>query len=153
MILDFLDYIKEEFLYDVRGNIKTEENNPLEKISISLPGNINIFNQSRGFCQFCKTPSKKVHSDFSRGCIGVDLYSHTNIYECAYCGWWEYVNHFTEEKDYGFTGEIDEKHTETIIYAIAKHFDPSSKELPLSTLKREISKNPRILHHIHPYKF
>jgi len=149
MILDFIEHTKEEYLYDVRGNLNT---NPLSKIEISLPGDIKIFDQPRGFCTFCKTLSKKVHSDFSYGCMGVDFYNHVDIHECSVCGWWEYVSHFSEEKDYGFTGETDEKHTETIIYAIAKHFEPSSKELPLGTLKNEILKNPRILHHIHPYK-
>lgn len=146
MILDFLDSNEEKYLFDKvgsNGNIKT--------IDISLPNNIELFNKNHNFCQFCKSPSLEVHSYRDHYCLGVDMYSETSIYECPNCGYWECINDFSEEEDN--INSINAKYWRTITYAIAKKFNPSSKLLPIDTLRNELKRNPRIMHSIHPYKF
>lgn len=83
--------------------------------------------------------------------MGVEMWQFIDVWECDSCGWWEYSNKFSEEKDYGGYG-ISTQNWDGYKYGIVKKFNIGDKEIPINTLMNELGKKKDILYNIDPYK-
>lgn len=107
----------------------------------------NFFNNHYEKCKYCETdlltPIKNVPS---KGSFGHD---ETGIvYDCPNCGWW-----FFKREESLYLGEgVSQYHSNTFI-GILRKYSTDSKEVPISTLRRELLQRPKIAHELNPTRF
>lgn len=146
IILDYSDFYEDIYEYSREGN----SGKVIEK-KYKMPNDISRFFKKRGYCPFCKKDMPRVFSNTNHYTLSVDMWQLIDVWECDTCGWWEYSNNFSEEKDYGEL-RVSTKNWDGYKYGIVKKFNIKDKEIPISTLINELSKKKDILYDIDPYK-
>ncbi|SEV83083.1 restriction endonuclease [[Clostridium] fimetarium] len=145
IILDYSDFYEDNYEFDKNGNKEK-----MNIISIKEPDSKKQFFRKRGFCPFCKIQIPDVYTNIYCRTMGVEMWSHIDIWECPECGWWEFYKRFSEEEDW--IDKVVIKRWDTIRHAIIKKYDVSDKDLPIKALMKELEKRKDILYDIDPYK-
>ncbi|HEY4643010.1 MAG TPA: restriction endonuclease [Thermoanaerobaculia bacterium] len=118
--------------------------------------NKGLFFALRGWCPYCGAQSSLIYDTGNRDAEPSleDGWSSPKIsvwtsraWSCPSCGWWEVE---TIQK---WAGEPYADETELCIYhASLRHFDITSKEIPVATLIDHLASSPQSIEHISPYK-
>ncbi|WP_367389848.1 restriction endonuclease [Lewinella sp. LCG006] len=137
ILLDYSRYIP-EFNHDFFG----DHESPLyEKITNKF------FDSHYEKCKFCQTklqtPVKEVPD------VGTFGYDNTTIvYDCPKCGWW-----YLSREESLYLGEGVSQFQSERVLGILRQYSVDCKELPIETLRRELSKRPEIAYGVNPTVF
>jgi hypothetical protein len=102
-------------------------------------------------CPYCAIVMKTIHrsknhwnADNNRGEENIAFYY------CLECGYWSVEQEWNNECTYGYYGEDYERICHN--RATLKEFDLQRHVIPTETLKREVTKNPKLMYQISPKK-
>lgn len=136
MILDYSNYLTQSGGYGMNTQQSNRE----------------LFFDKRGFCQFCKENTQKVHhhSEVDTSTLPkLDWHKVEEVWECELCGWWEYLfySYMEGEQSWGMKDwEL------SINSATLKKFDIGSNSIPIDTLQKYIQNNNDEIFQIHHKK-
>jgi len=69
------------------------------------------------------------------------------VYQCRRCGWW-----WEEELEEIYLGGGDRISKQRCRFGVLRRYDPDSLDVPITALRQALSKNPDVVHSIHPRK-
>lgn len=135
MILDYSDYIegKHNFLHE----------NFFQPTASAIQSG--SYDKEIKKCKYCSNIMSAYSKEINDGGGGYD--SVNIIHECLKCGWWYCLDETTI-----YIGEGDSINDIIYAFGILKKYKPSSKDIPILTLRREFVKRPELLYSLNSTK-